>query len=116
MIRAIKFHKDHIPMIKSGEKRLTIRYDFNHKLRQGDKLRFMDTDYLLFGKARVMQFYTMTAKEIIETDWKYHYAYDNMRDFRRRFNAFYPDVDFEPQTKLTIIEWDRTFTPNWEYF
>lgn len=116
MTRVIPFHKDHIEPIKEKEKRLTIRYDYKPDQRRGDEIRFMDTDNLLFGSAVVLKQYTMPVSAIVHTNWEYHYSYDSMSDFRKRFNAFYPDVEFAEETELTVVEWGETYSPNWGYF
>lgn len=111
----LPFHDYHIPEIKEKEKRLTIRHDPRHDFRPGDKLVFVDYKTHIFGYARVVSAYTMSVKEIIATHWKHHGNYNCLEDFRVKFKAFYPKVEFEPQTELMVIEWGQTFDPNHIY-
>ena len=108
----IKFHPSLITEIKSGDKRLTIRYNFDGKLRTGDDLKFVNShNNQIFGNGICIDIYGLTVKGVIETEWEYHNNYANLYDFNRHFSNFY-DIEFVLDDELTVIEWGDLFHPS----
>lgn len=112
----LTFNDTHVQPIRRGDKRLTMRYGFDKDLSVGDTIKFRDSNNILFGKGVCTSYYTMPVINIVETAWKYHYNYSDIEDFKKRFNIFYPDVEFEPDTEIHVIEWSKTFSPIHDYF
>lgn len=108
----IYFDSGHTAPIKKKTKRLTMRYDWDKEVPPDRIIRFVDGDNLYFGNAVLLDQYTMSVQEILETDWIYHTNYRNMSEFSNEFENYYSNVDFKPETKITVIEWGKTFRPN----
>jgi len=111
-MQLIKFHPGLISDIKTGKKRLTLRYDFSPKIRPGDGLKLVDaSNNQIFGNAICTNLYTMTVKEIINTNFKYHNNYEDLGEFNKQFNHFY-GREFSYSDELTVIEWGDAFHTN----
>jgi hypothetical protein len=116
MTITLAFHPRHIGDVRSKDKRLTARVNWERDTRQGESIRFIDSsNNEIFGYARVMQIYDMPIPDFIETEWQYHRNYADRWEFNKAFGEYYPDIDLDEIDVITIIEWDDMFRENRVY-
>jgi len=111
----LKFSDEYLDAIQTEEKTQTARYDLERDVASGDRLVLLTEDGEEIGEATVSVVGRMTAREY-ERGWTDRYrSLGQFLDSLRRHYPEVPEAEFQPSTKLTIVEWSD-FDPRDEYW
>jgi len=111
--KTIPFCYKHINKIINEEEWLTVRYNFNKNIREGDKVELVHNSpkiwsQIPFAEARVDTMTEMTIQEFADRQWDGHKNYENERHMIHALSHFYNSEDMNGDTTITVIEFDVT--------
>lgn len=101
----LKFADRYRESILDGDKRATIRYEFDRPAAPEDYLHLLDSDGEHFASAALTRVTIMTAFDCAASDIDGHRAYADVDALLDALGEFYPDADLSPNTYLTVIGW-----------
>lgn len=89
--------------ILAGEKRSTVRLEFDRDHAPGDQVDLVDEDDAVFATARVATVGEMTAVEYVRQDHDHHRNYNSLAEFFDELREFYPNADLYPGVRVHVI-------------
>jgi len=107
MTRRILFHEDLVEDIVRGKKRCTLRHDWEEVPNPGDVVHLVNaSNGEVFSEATVSAVGKTTIRDFQEHGFPEHTQYQNVEEAVKKFNYFYPNNDFTPETEMDMI-WFR---------
>jgi len=103
----ITFHPSLMLDISRGEKRCTVRYDWNELPEVGERVVLLESkNRSEIGEAIISAVGKTTIRDFQEHGFPEHTQYQNVEEAVKKFNYFYPNNDFTPETEMDMI-WFR---------
>lgn len=103
-MKKIKFAKNLIPLILSGEKTSTWRLFDDKNLQADDTVKFLDFEkQKVFAKAILTSVTEKRFKNLKKDDWKGHEKYKNKDEMYKIYSGYYKQP-VNQDTKLKIIK------------
>jgi len=102
-MKTLKFSKNLIPSILSGEKTMTWRLFDDKDLKEGDKITFLNSETKQsFAKAVLIEVKEKTFKELMREDREGHEEFKNEEEMFKTYFDYYK-TEVTPDTPLKII-------------
>jgi hypothetical protein len=90
MIKTIKFSKELVPLVISGEKTSTWRLFDDKDLGVGDDLEFINKETgEVFGHASILNIYEKKLGEMAEEDFDGHEKFENNEEMIEAYKKYY---------------------------
>lgn len=103
-MKTLKFSKEIIPAIISGEKNTTWRCFDDKDLREGDEILFLDSETKkLFAKAILVEVKEKTFRELTGEDKKGHEKFKNDEEMLKAYSEYYK-TEITLDTPVKIIK------------
>lgn len=99
----IAFDDDHIERILTGEKTVTVRYEFEPDLAPMERVQLVTADGEAFATARVTTQCELRADWIAYGVFAGHRTYKTTQDLLDELAGYYPDAEFRPGTVLDVL-------------
>jgi hypothetical protein len=103
-MKTLKFSKNLIPSILSGEKTTTWRCFDDKDLKEGDEVLFLEHETKKpFAKVKLVEIKEKTFKELNEEDREGHEKFKNDEEMLKTYSEYYK-TEITPDTPLKIIK------------
>ncbi len=103
-MKTLKFSKELIPEILSGQKTITWRFFDDKNLKKGDEVLFLDSETKKsFAKAVLVEVKEKTFRELDEEDKRGHEKFKNDEEMLKTYSEYY-GTEITPDTLLKVIE------------
>jgi len=103
-LKTLKFSKNLIPTILSGEKTITWRCFDDKNLKEGDELLFLNSETKNpFAKASLVKVQEKTFKKLTDEDKKGHEEFRNDEEMFKIYSEYY-GTEINPDTSLKVIK------------
>lgn len=101
-MKTLKFSKNLISQILSGEKTITWRLFDDKDLREGDEIMFFDSETKKpFAKALLIEVQEKTFKELTEEDRRGHEEFKSDDDMYKTYSHYYKtEVNLDTPIKI----------------
>lgn len=105
-MKVIKFHKDLVPLVLSGEKKSTWRLFDDKDLSLGDEIELREFGVSNpFAKAKILKVVVKQFKDLTNIDKIGHEQYINDDEMYRTYSGYYKtEVDSESEVKIVWFE------------
>lgn len=102
----IGFNEEFKNDILTGEKDKTLRYNKTRLPEEGETVTaVISHDEGGFAKLQITNVYTMTAGEVISTNFDGHQNYESLEQFNERLNEYY-DEGFTGDSEFHMVEFE----------
>ncbi len=109
-VKRLGFRADHVDPIVDGEKTLTVRYDFERAIDEGEVIDLRTTSGEVFARAKVVLSKRILARDVVRFIDVFggHEPYDDVDDFAETLADYYdpPREGFGEYTTVTAIGFD----------
>lgn len=109
-VKRLGFRADHVDPILDGEKTLTVRYDFERAIDEGEVIDLRTTAGEVFARAKVVLSKRMLARDVVRFIDVFggHEPYAGVDDFAETLADYYdpPREGFGEYTTVTAIGFD----------
>lgn len=109
-VKRLGFRADHVDPILNGEKTLTVRYDFERAVDEGDLIDLRTTSGDVFARARVVLSKRMLARDFVRFVDVFggHKSYADVDEFADALADYYdpPREGFSEYTTVHAIGFD----------
>lgn len=103
-MKTLKFSKDLVPLVISGEKFITWRFFDDKNLTLGDELEFINKNTLeTFGYAKITEIREKKLGELIESDYDGHEKFSSNSEMIETYKRYYGDK-VDENTIIKIIK------------
>jgi hypothetical protein len=108
-MKTIKFSKELVPLVMSGEKTSTWRLFDDKDLKVGDELEFVNKDTgEVFGHANILSISEKKLGEIVVADYDGHEKFESKEEMIETYKRYYGE-DVSGNTVVKIIKF--SFSP-----
>jgi hypothetical protein len=90
---------------------ITVRIGFERELAVGDRIALIDEDDLAFAFATVRWTARMKADDVAYHDFDGYPTFFSTGEFLEHIRPYYPDVEVEPDTVVTVIALEDVIEP-----
>lgn len=109
-VKRLGFRADHVDPIVDGEKTLTVRYDFERAIDEGEVVDLRTTAGEVFARAKVVLSKRMLARDVVRFIDVFggHEPYADVDEFAETLADYYdpPREGFGEYTTVTAIGFD----------
>ena len=111
-MKTVKFASDLVPLILSGQKTATWRFNDDKNIQVGDDLEFKDAQSgVVFGHAKVLSVREKKIKDITDADYdEGHEKYANTDALIQSFKGYYGE-GVSGESIIKLIKFELLFTP-----
>jgi len=102
----LRFADEYVDQLLEGEKRVTIRYDFEREYNWGHQIRFVNESGDAFAVGAVRLCETQTVAETTPIEGPGYENYDDPEALAADLQAHYPDAEIDADTEVTVIAFD----------
>lgn len=103
VVGSITYNNHHVGDLIDKNKILTVRYDFDLDLSEGDRVAFKTEGRKIFAIATIDTVSTMTATEFAKARLDGHQTYRSVGQFLKEMRGYYPDANLNGNTTFMVI-------------